>query len=586
MRVIIIILIGLVPKNANSDNLFNLAYDYIKPSDYLSIKPSPNGKLFLSQTTFNNKENIEVLDLSKKKSYLLFEGTDGVEVEISSYFWIDNDSILIKISRVKESHKYTYIVMHIYENDPTKISSSFDFKLNGLLIDPLIKSKNKAIFSYKSRNNISRSFLTIDLSTKDSIRESVENYKPKFTKIKNQINWKADPAGNINFIVSKHKKHLKYWAINNNKLTSSHKVDQFSQDSFTPKLVNKENNFIGIHTIENTNRAGVYEFDPKTLKPIKKLFYSSDFDVYDFEYGYENSELLSLTYYKNGKLSELIFDQELDKANKLLRKSYPNFDSIYLSKNLENNVFQFFIFNFETIGSYIQVSLSSNSTIKIIDKSEHQNHLPKANLEILNTKTHDGFLLESFLSLPNDKINALLVMPHGGPIGVQSNVYFNSLSHFLSNFGIAVLRTNYRGSSGYGKEFLNSGKKQWGKEIENDIHSVTKAVIEKYKINKNKVCSGGTSYGGYSALMLHIQHPKIYNCIISMAGPTDLPLLFSSSDWDSNPELFNLMKKIVGNPDEELEFLMHQSPLYNSKNINMVFFYCCTNLRLYIKYRL
>jgi len=185
--------------------------------------------------------------------------------------------------------------------------------------------------------------------------------------------------------------------------------------------------------------------------------------------------------------------------------------------------------------------------------------------------TTDGLEIEGFLIVPesiNDVKAPLIVIPHGGPIGVRDYAYNDSTQHFLASHGYASLKVNYRGSGGYGKHFKESGKKEWGKKIEADINEMVDYGLAKYNLAADKICAMGSSYGGYSAVMLSIIYPERYKCAVSYAGVMDIPLLFSSSRYKFHSRVDEKMKEIVGDPNEDYEQLMNTSPLYLTDKIN------------------
>ncbi|HHL31320.1 MAG TPA: S9 family peptidase, partial [Oceanospirillales bacterium] len=174
-----------------------------------------------------------------------------------------------------------------------------------------------------------------------------------------------------------------------------------------------------------------------------------------------------------------------------------------------------------------------------------------------------------FLILPDTvtEQTPLMIFPHGGPWAVLDTIENSDLQLYFASKGIASLKINFRGSSGYGKKFLYAGIGEHGNKIEDDIQSLLLKTIDEYGFSKNKICAAGESYGGYSALMLGIRQPELIKCIISIAGPTDIPLNFTSSDFSYPPKLLKLAKELYGDPLTDLEKMIQRSPLYQVKKI-------------------
>ncbi|MEM7765796.1 MAG: prolyl oligopeptidase family serine peptidase [Pseudomonadota bacterium] len=175
----------------------------------------------------------------------------------------------------------------------------------------------------------------------------------------------------------------------------------------------------------------------------------------------------------------------------------------------------------------------------------------------------EGLEIPYLLTLPGDAASApvpLIVMPHGGPIGVFDDRYFDAPTQYLAANGFAVLRVNFRGSSGYSSELREAGKMQWGKLMLTDIHTATSAVIARDDIDASRVCAFGASYGGYAALMLAIKHPDTYRCASSLAGVTDLNLFVETPYASATQRRW--LRENVGDSEENFDELKSLSPVY------------------------
>lgn len=196
-------------------------------------------------------------------------------------------------------------------------------------------------------------------------------------------------------------------------------------------------------------------------------------------------------------------------------------------------------------------------------------------VDALNIVSGDGTKIEAFLALPRrfeGDHPPLVVMPHGGPIGVRDGRDFSPDTQYLAAQGLAVLTVNYRGSEGYGRAFLEAGKQQWGKAIEDDIDAAVDQVIASGSVDPERICIAGSSYGGYSALISVARDSNRYRCAASLAGPTDLLLMFESSDCAHYQYCRQELEKIIGSPDEDPAELIAQSPAYRAAEISVPIF--------------
>jgi len=174
-----------------------------------------------------------------------------------------------------------------------------------------------------------------------------------------------------------------------------------------------------------------------------------------------------------------------------------------------------------------------------------------------------GSKVESYYYPPVGQANdVLIVMPHGGPVGVRDTTEFNRLTQFYTTRGYAVLQVNFRGSFGFGKAFREGGVGEFGQQIEQDILAAVKKVQQ--VAPAQNICAMGSSYGGYSSLMLSILHPELVDCVISRFGVYDLPLLFNQSNLKTNNAWASQVSETVGEYSEDLYQI---SPLYLAEKI-------------------
>jgi dipeptidyl aminopeptidase/acylaminoacyl peptidase len=144
----------------------------------------------------------------------------------------------------------------------------------------------------------------------------------------------------------------------------------------------------------------------------------------------------------------------------------------------------------------------------------------------------DDYALFGYLTIPagaTEKNLPLVVLPHGGP---ESNdtPEFDWWSQFLASRGYAVLRPQFRGSTGLGDAHRLAGRGQWGLRMQDDVSDGVKALIEQGIADPKRVCIMGASYGGYAALAGVAFTPELYACAVSVAGVSDLPEMLA---WEA-----------------------------------------------------
>ncbi|ARU28207.1 S9 family peptidase [Cellvibrio sp. PSBB006] len=173
----------------------------------------------------------------------------------------------------------------------------------------------------------------------------------------------------------------------------------------------------------------------------------------------------------------------------------------------------------------------------------------------------EGIDIPYLLNLPVSSTKVpLIVMPHGGPIGIFDSPYFDHYTQLFSARGYAVLRVNFRGSGGRSKQLREAGKKEWGDLILKDIYEATRTVIQRADVDQSRVCLFGISYGGYASSMLLIKHPDVYQCAVAVAGVYDLNLHLQSAQLSEQQDQWS--KEYIGDYRTEYDALKLISPAF------------------------
>lgn len=191
-------------------------------------------------------------------------------------------------------------------------------------------------------------------------------------------------------------------------------------------------------------------------------------------------------------------------------------------------------------------------------------------MQPIHYSSSDGLDIPAYLSLPKGvpgKNLPLLVIPHGGPWARDAWGY-RPMTQFYSNRGYAVLMPNFRGSTGYGKKFLDAGNKEWGGKMQDDITWGVKYLIAQGVADPRRVGITGGSYGGYATLAGVAFTPDLYAAAVSIVGPSNLITLMESIPpyWEAARKLFHAR---MGDPTtaEGKAQLERQSPLNSADKI-------------------
>jgi dipeptidyl aminopeptidase/acylaminoacyl peptidase len=193
-----------------------------------------------------------------------------------------------------------------------------------------------------------------------------------------------------------------------------------------------------------------------------------------------------------------------------------------------------------------------------------------AGMEPFSFTARDGLTVHGYLTFPAGVERAGLptvLNVHGGP-WARDVWGFDSNSQWLANRGYLCIQVNFRGSTGYGKDFVNAGDREWGARMQDDLSDAVAHAIRAGWTDPARVAIFGGSYGGYAALAGAAFTPDIYCCAVDIVGPSNLITLIQSLPPYWEPMIAEFHRR-VGDPDADAAFLWSRSPLSRADAITI-----------------
>ncbi|WP_159084280.1 prolyl oligopeptidase family serine peptidase [Saccharobesus litoralis] len=171
-------------------------------------------------------------------------------------------------------------------------------------------------------------------------------------------------------------------------------------------------------------------------------------------------------------------------------------------------------------------------------------------VEISQFSARDGLTIPTLVTYPHQAKQQLpaIVLPHGGPESYD-RFGFDWLSQYFASKGLLVIQPQFRGSKGFGAEFLVKGRGEWGRKSQQDISDAVQYYIKQGLVDKDKVCIVGGSYGGYAALAGVTLTPELYQCAVSINGLSDLNEMLQNErdDHGSKSQTYAYWQKVIRN---------------------------------------
>ncbi|WP_333623242.1 S9 family peptidase [Stenotrophomonas indicatrix] len=192
----------------------------------------------------------------------------------------------------------------------------------------------------------------------------------------------------------------------------------------------------------------------------------------------------------------------------------------------------------------------------LISRSDWIDPAQSADVRAITLQARDGRPLHGFLTVPPGvpmRALPMVVVPHGGPIGVLDDGTYSTETQMLAAAGYAVLQVNFRGSAGYGRAHAQAARKQWGAAMQDDVTDATRWAIEQGIADRERICIYGASYGAYAALMGTVREPGLYRCAAGYVGIYDLPLMYARGDIQSDESGLIYLREWLGRPKDLVE---------------------------------
>ncbi len=198
-----------------------------------------------------------------------------------------------------------------------------------------------------------------------------------------------------------------------------------------------------------------------------------------------------------------------------------------------------------------------------------------AKMEPFSFAARDGLVLHGYATFPPGSAppgsgrpgHPAVLLVHGGP-WARDSWGLDPMAQWMANRGYLCLQVNYRGSTGYGKAFLNAGDKQWGAKMQDDLVDTVSHAVAAGWADGDRVAIFGGSYGGYAALVGAAFTPEVFCCAVDIVGPANLLTLIETIPPYWAPLVAQFHRR-VGDPATDSEMLWQRSPLSRASEIRI-----------------
>lgn len=556
------------------------AAQFFTQPDYTSANLSPDGQRVAAIRYRDGVQLLEVRAVADDARRLLVEEGDipGREATIRAWDWIDNRHIIFQVTAVKKGIEdlldtrtsSQWFVADVGGGEPVLKQ----ILTRGWLVDPLPAEPGKFLFAKSGSYSKVYRIDTARLSAPGKLNKlaavdggqfvpsnevcSVEGYA---------VRWFFDRQGEVRAALHFDREgELSLSTFGGeggeggaeliHRWTDSPDGQEENRRVIPVALAGETGKFYGLDFNEEEERS-IYllDFARDTEKLVRKV---DSYKIVDLILSPEDGTLIGARTLRNATLVDEYFRQ-VEGVTPSVRVSGDEF-TLDLDRSSDDAVRLQYREGHDLPGQYLLRFRGSQQPRRV--GSQYPALSGKIDSRLVEDRVEvEGLEIPYLLTLPAGPGKfPLIVLPHGGPVDVFDDRNYDPITQYFAAAGYAVLRVNFRGSSGYSEALKEAGKKQWGGLILEDIYRATLAVTGRREVDANRVCALGISYGGYASAMLSILHPELYRCAASVAGVTDVNLMLNSPRLSERQVEWT--REYVGDPVREYEQLKAISPVY------------------------
>ena len=488
---------------------------------------SPDGRRFAFQVSANGMHGIRIVNLADPAAKPVTVGVPD-QANVLWITWVNEENLVVGLDALQYvQDSEWYIQRDVAINATTG-------KLTKLLDD--MHGQNAGDIVWLPHDGST----TILMAAQNSIYEGADFY-PGVYKVdvvngRHQqfvperagiVDWMADPEGNVRIGVgyddNARTVRMLYRSTPHGAL---HLVDKANiskrEHLIHPFLLLPDDHALVMHD-NAAGRTGIYEVDLNTLADVRTVYDPPTDEVTGTILSNDGKALLGVY---STSLTEPVhwFDETLAALQARFSRNLGDFHAAITSISDDRQRMLVTLTDSNAPGALYLYDRKSEQLDRLALMNPVINMRHLAPVQLVHYAARDGLQIEAVLTLPSGRKPEhlpLVVLPHGGP-WAQDRPTWDYWSQFLADRGYAVLQPNFRGSTGYGDEFLHKGDGQLGLAMQDDVTDGVRWAVDQGIVDGKRVCIAGASYGGYAAMWGIVRDPDVYRCSIAIAGVSSL----------------------------------------------------------------
>jgi|TARA_B000000557_G_scaffold48093_2_gene36596 dipeptidyl aminopeptidase/acylaminoacyl peptidase len=535
--------------------------DFFKNPEKSSFQLSPDGKKIAYMKPWeegNRMMNVYIKTIGDNQEKRI---TNASNRSLYGYFWLNDDRIAYIQDKGGDENIHIYAVNIDGTNDLDL--TPFE-NIQARITDDLDEDPDHMIVSINNRDPRVHDAYRLNVNT-GQLSLIAENPG-------NIMGWMTDNDGKLRIALTSD-------GVNSSILYREEESDPFLpilttnfKVSVSPLFFTFDNKELYVSSNRNRDKSAIYKFDLNTAKETDLIFEHDEVDVSGLIRSKKRKVLTAVSYYTDKRKIHFLDDWREKLQNNLESKLKGVEVAI---SDISKDETKAIIVTFSDVsrGTYYYYDIEKDELTKLADLSPWLDPNHMSEMKPIKYTSRDGLTINGYLTIPkgsNGKNLPVVVNPHGGP-WARDRWGFNPEIQYLANNGYAVFQMNFRGSTGYGREFWEKSFKQWGKTMQDDITDGVQWLINEGIANPDKIGIYGASYGGYATLAGLTFTPDLYACGVDYVGVSSLFTFMESMPpyWELYREM---MYEMVGHPEKDKELLASSSPLMHVDKIKVPLF--------------
>lgn len=532
--------------------------DFFRNSDRSGFQISPDGRHISFVAPYKDRMNIFVRPTDGGEELQI---TAETERSIAGYMWADNERLLFMKDTAGDENYRLYGV----NLDGTDLRCYTDFPgVRTSIIDDLEDVPHQILIGMNRRNPEVFDPYRLDLQTGEltQLAENPGNWQ----------GWMTDHNGCLRAVTAI------VDGVNTQILYRDNDTEEFRPvltTNFKEEVAfldfTADNSLVYTATNLGRDKIALVLMDPATCEEKEFLFEHPKYDVSGIAYSRRRGKLLTVFCSGHKDPVRHYFDSDEKALRNRIKAHFPHHKvGVADTDKAEENLL-LYVGSDRTRGAYYFYNVQEDKPRLLAETAPWLREEDLVEMHPVCYTTRDGLEIEAYLSLPHgytpDTAKGLptIINPHGGP-WARDKWGFSSETQFLCNRGYAVFQMNFRGSTGYGRRFLEAGYKQWGRAMQDDITDGVEWLKARGISDPKRIAIYGGSYGGYATLAGITYTPHLYACAIDYVGVSNL-LTFMQTIPPYWKPMLEMMYEQVGDPVRDREMLEACSPALHADRI-------------------